>query len=273
MITTELTDPIGVRFFPEEAAGTGVLVLAGSSGRVESARAELLSRNGAIAESIRWFGGPGQNPGPWEIPIELFQSRVAALRVECDRVTILGTSFGAEAALITAAHTPEVQAVIAFAPTDVVWAGVRPGGSQTSHWTVGGDPFPFIPYAEDWTTDGDPPAYHDLYRQSWERIDDERRAAATIPVERIPRVLLVAGGDDQVWPSIDHAHRIAERRRSFDLDTMIIQDSDAGHRIVLPGEDPVTGGQSMVRGGSPAADARLGSRAWPMIIEFLGLQA
>ncbi|MFC7620554.1 acyl-CoA thioester hydrolase/BAAT C-terminal domain-containing protein [Microlunatus sp. GCM10028923] len=271
MITTELTDPIGVRVTPDRPGGTAVLVLAGSSGRVETGRAELLARSGAIAESIRWFGGPGQQPGPWEVPLELFQARVSELRTLADRVVIMGTSFGAEAALITAAHTPEVDAVIAFAPTDVVWAGIRPDGGQTSHWTLAGAALPYLPFVEDWRPDTDPPAYRELYRTSWERAAPERRAAATIPVERIPQILLVAGGDDRVWPSADHGHRIAERRRTAGLDTMIISAPDAGHRTVLPGEPVATGGQTMARGGTPESDAALGEQAWPKITALLGL--
>ncbi|GAB3741735.1 alpha/beta fold hydrolase [Microlunatus parietis] len=271
MIITELTDPIGVRVEPDQQGGTAVLVLAGSSGRVETARCELLARSGVVAESIRWFGGPGQQPGPWEVPLELFQARVAELRAIADRVVIMGTSFGAEAALITAAHTPEVDAVIAFAPTDVVWAGIRGEGGQTSHWTLAGEPLPYLPFVEDWRPDTDPPAYRELYRISWEHADPELRATATIPVERIPNVLLVAGGDDRVWPSVDHAHRIAERRRSAGLDTMIITAPDAGHRTILPDEPIATGGQAMARGGTPAADAALGQQAWPKLAALLGL--
>lgn len=271
MITTELTDPAGVRVSPERPCGTAVLVLAGSSGRVETARAELLARSGAVADSIRWFGGPGQQPGPWEVPVELFRARVAELRTLADRVVILGTSFGAEAALITAAHTPEVDAVIAFAPTDVVWAGIRPEGGQTSHWTLAGAPLPYVPYVEDWRPGTDPPAYRELYRTSWQRADQDQRDAATIPVERIPEVLLVAGGDDRVWPSVDQADRIAARRRSAGLDTMIISSPDAGHRTILPGEPIAAGGQTMARGGTAEADAALGGLAWPKITDLLGV--
>lgn len=54
---------------------------------------------------MRWFGGPGQQGGPWEIPMELFIDRVAGLARDCERVLVLGTSFGAEAALLVTART------------------------------------------------------------------------------------------------------------------------------------------------------------------------
>ncbi|MEV4892274.1 hypothetical protein AB0K48_23095 [Nonomuraea sp. NPDC055795] len=41
----------------------GVLVPAGSSGRIDSARCDLPAAHGLTAPSIRWFGGPGQPPG------------------------------------------------------------------------------------------------------------------------------------------------------------------------------------------------------------------
>lgn len=130
-----LTPPETVRYRPANHCGTGVLVLAGSSGRIDAVRARLLAAQGAIAESIRWFGGPGQPAAPFAVPIETFQRRVELLARECDRVVVVGTSFGAEAALVTAAHTPRVDAVAAFAPSDVVWAGVRPDGVwPTSAW-------------------------------------------------------------------------------------------------------------------------------------------
>jgi uncharacterized protein len=92
---TELSDIEGVRWVPDIPTAVGALVLAGSSGRVDTTRAELLARKGVLSESIRWFGGAGQHDGPWEIPLELFLGRVEELAKDCDRVLVLGTSFGA----------------------------------------------------------------------------------------------------------------------------------------------------------------------------------
>nr|MDA8207973.1 acyl-CoA thioesterase [Actinomycetota bacterium] len=50
-----LGDPEARLFKPARPTGTGVVVLAGSSGRVDAARAELLSRHGALALAMRWF--------------------------------------------------------------------------------------------------------------------------------------------------------------------------------------------------------------------------
>ena len=269
-MVTMADDPEVYRATPasDVASGVGVLVLRGSSGLVDRDRVDLCARHGALAEGLRWFGGPGQQPGPYEVPLETFGDRVAALRRHCDRVVLIGTSFGAEAALATAAHLPGIDAVVAFAPSDVVWAGVRADGGQTSHWTIDGQPLPYLRFVEDWAPEGDPPAFRSLYEQSW-ASDPLQAAAATIPVERIGRVVLVAGGDDQVWPSSDHARRIAQRRASHGLPTTVVELAAAGHHCTLPGEPPGTGGMRMARGGSDEAAAELGRRAWPHLRSLL----
>lgn len=243
-------------------------MLGGSSGRIDVARARLLAGHGALAESIRWFGGPGQQPGPFEVPLETFQQRVGRLARECDRVVLVGTSFGAEAALVTASLTPAVAAVAAFAPSDVVWAGVTPDGRQTSHWSLCGEPIAFVPFDEAARPRGDPPSFVPVYEAS----RAARPAAVThaaIAVERIPRVLCVAGGDDQVWPSVAHAEAIRARRAAAGLATTVVVEPLAGHRAVLPGEPVVRAGQRMARGGSAEADRRLGAAAWPALLALL----
>lgn len=258
----------GVRVVPDRPSGVGALVLAGSSGRVDTPRARVLAATGALAESLRWFGGAGQHDGPWEIPVELFLDRVEELRRDCDRVVVVGTSFGAEAALLAGSLSDRVDAVAAFAPSDVVWAGVTADGRMTSHWTHQGRPLPFVPFVDDWEPDDDPPAYIGMYRHSRERFA-ERVDAAAIAVERIPRVLLVAGGDDRVWPALQHADAIRDRRAAHGRSTTVVTDPQAGHRTVLPGEPVVAAGTRMRRGGTQEADRRLGLAAWPALRSLL----
>ena len=257
--------------------GTGVLVLSGSSGRVERDRARLLAGAGVTAAlTYRWFGGEGRPAGIWEYPLEAFAPAVATLAARCDRVVLLGASKTAEAFLAYAADDPAVDAVVALAPSHVAWAnvGAGPDGElrpQHSSWSRGGAPLPFVPYDDDAEPVGEPPAFTPVYVQSLRSAAD-RVPAATIPVERFfGDVLLVAGGDDQVWPSVTFARAVQARRRALDLPTTLVTHPEAGHRVVLPGEAVTSGGQRLARGGTEAADRALGERAWPEIRRVLDL--
>ncbi len=183
-------------------------------------------------------------------------------------MVVCGTSFGSEAALLTGVHSSSVSAVVGFAPSDVVWAAVTPQGRVTSHWTLAGEPLPFVSFMEEWEPDQDPPSFVDLYRQSF-AADTRGAAAAAIAVEAVPEVLLIAGGDDQVWPSVEHAGRIRARRHRHGLPTTVVTDAQAGHRTILPGEPVINGGITMARGGSEEADRRLGHTAWSHIVALL----
>ena len=108
----------------------------------------------------------------------------------------------------------------------------------------------------------------------WFGGEGQPSAPAEVPLERIAgEVVLVAGGDDQVWPSVDFARAVARRRASHGLGTEVVTHPDAGHRTVLPGEPRVTAGMVMARGGTPGADAELGERAWPAMATVLRLPA
>jgi pimeloyl-ACP methyl ester carboxylesterase len=200
--------------------------------------------------------------------MELFLDRLDDLARECDRLVVIGTSFGSEAALLAGALHPRADAVIAFAPSDVTWAGVRPDGSLTSHWTFDGAPLPFVPLDDTWEPDDQTPAYVGLYEASRQRFSD-RASDAAIPVERVREVVLVAGGDDQVWPAVAMARSIEARRLDRGLRTVVVTDPEAGHRTVLPGEPVVTGGTDMRRGGHARADRRLGEAAWTHVREII----
>ena len=261
----DLPDPEWRLVRPDRPTGTGVVLAAGSSGRVDVDRAQVLADAGAAVLAIRWFGGPGQPAGPYGVPLEIFVGALDLLAPDCDRLALVGTSFGAEASLIVAALDQRVDAVVAFAPSAYVWGG-HDGDRWTSHWTWHGEPLPFLPFVEGWEPDSDPPAFRSFYARSVEASAPELVGAASIPVERIRgSVVLVAGGDDQVWPAVDFAHEIADRRTAAGLATDVVTHPDAGHRTILPGEAVVGGGQPMLRGGTEDADRALGELAWPAI--------
>ena len=259
---------------PEHACGTGALVLAGSSGRLDVGRADMLASRGATALALRWFGGKGQPALPCEVPVETFTDAVGLLTAECDRVVLIGLSYGAEAALLTAALDPGVDGVVALAPTDVVWEGQHEHDDdpRRSKWTRAGEPVPFVPLDRDWEPAEAVPAYVEHYERSRELAGRDLVEAATIPVEDFDGdLVLVAGGEDRVWPSARAAGAIAGRRARSGLATIVIDDERAGHPVVLPGETPPDARRPYQVGGDRASARRLGQLAWPAVREVLRL--
>lgn len=259
--------------------GVGVLVLSGSSGRVDLDRARLLARHGALAVALRWFGGEGQPPGVCEVPLETFAAAADWLEDKgARRLGVVGLSKGAEGALLFACRDPRIRAVVAISPSSVAWANVGRGLDGRAHpyrssWTWRGVPLPFVPYDESWKADEDLPiAYRSLYERSLLAFPEARTAAA-IPLEHSEAdILLVAGGDDAVWPSVAFAEELAARRHAAGLATQVVTETQAGHRPILPGEPPPEPSTSLARGGDAAADALLGRAAWPDILACLGLE-
>jgi hypothetical protein len=273
-----LSEPEGPLALPsDQVPQCAVLVLSGSSGRVEVERVRLLAARGAAALALRWFGAAGQPPGICEVPLETFTPALDRLASLSGHLVVVGASKGAEAALLLASRDARIRAVCALSPSSVVWANVGPGingfpQSCRSSWTEGGRPLPFVPYDTTWVptaVDG-PPSYRGLYEQSLSTFA-ERVPAATIPAERISgRVLLAAGDGDLVWPSVRFAAQIRDRRSAHGLSTQVITSSTAGHRIRLPGE-PTIRLDGMASGGTAVADSALGQRIWPALLNLLNV--
>ncbi|NUT20978.1 MAG: acyl-CoA thioesterase [Hamadaea sp.] len=267
---------------PADPPRAAVLLLHGSSGQPDLNRARLLAKHGAAVLAPRWFGGPGQSVGICEIPLERFVSAVGQLRQQYPGVPVgvVGVSKGAEAALLTAAADDRIAGVVAMAPTSVAWANVGPGLDgitypYRSSWSWRHSAVPFVPYDEEWSSDGValPIAYRGQYERSLVTHAD-RVADAAIAVERIQGpVLLIGGGDDQLWPTTLFAEQIRRRRAAYGLPTGIVIEDEAGHRAILPGEAPKPANARIAHGGTAAADERLGSAAWPHVLETLGLAA
>ena len=226
-------------------------------------------------------------PGAFtDIPIDRLNEARAWLQarenvnadVDAKRIAIYGTSKGAEFALLAGVHLRWVTSVVAVVPSDVVWEGwgpnIEPG--KRSSFSIGGKPFPFVPY-EDFGKEF-------MGFQTGEdvrirRPQDKGRAAnpaaaatARIPAERIKApVMLIAGQEDQVWNSAMMAHNIAERRAEAKLDTVSLIYTDAGHYLGGSGYNPTTQynvGPSK-GGGTPDGNARAQADAWPKTVAFL----
>jgi dienelactone hydrolase len=209
-----------------------------------------------------------------EIKLEIFESIREWLKsrpeVDMNRIHLVGTSKGAEFALLAATRFDWITSVVAVVPSDIVWEGYSEGGSKgtaSSSWSIGGQPLPFVPlFPFD-------PKQEGLYRTNSDRYErsrafyTDRVGPARIPVENAKaRILLLAGDRDEVWASGAMARNIVERMvfagKADQVEVKIYP--TAGHQIAGTGTFPVRlyGEQSpdpeakdIVAEGEAAADA------------------
>jgi dienelactone hydrolase len=183
--------------------------------------------------------------------------------VDRSRIAVVGHSKGAEAALLLAVRHPELRAVVAGAPSSVVWAGVSWSNpiNPASSWTSGGKPLPSLPYAlvRPWRSIGWG------YEQGLKHVARHRDAA--IPIERVQvPVLLVCGDADTLWPSCPMARSLRARR----ADVTVLEYEHAGHAAFGPklreGDPDLTDHWS---GGTATANNRARAQSWPRVLAFL----
>lgn len=265
----------GHLYLPPNSPAPGVLVLGGSEGGYADEVAALLASNGFAALSLAYFGADGLPVELAGIPLEYLDRALVWLQAHSDvtpgGVGILGTSKGAEAALLIASRVSIAKAVVAYAPSSVAWDCICSNASRAS-WTANGKDVVGVPQLPPVRVSPGEPV-----RPVVNYLNRLRRAPrdATIPVERIRGpILLVAGSDDQLWPSLLMAQRVMERRATAGghVRDRLLAYQGAGHLIgkgLLPAGSTRIAGGRLETGGTPAANARAQADAWPKVIEFL----
>jgi acetyl esterase/lipase len=154
---------------------------------------------------------------PLEYFTQAFQWLFSHKEIIPNGVTLLGVSRGAELALLLGSSCTEVNAVVAIAPSSVVFPGAPKNmldalRGQPSAWSRLGHDMPFVPLVYSWIT------LRGLLTGRRTRMfeqalrNDAAVKAASIPVERIlGPVLLESFTRDQVWPSTFMANQVASR--------------------------------------------------------------
>lgn len=251
----------------------GVVALHGSAGRPLRGVAAALASRGYATLAVQYFGDPEPLPDTLAaVPVETVDDAARHLRerstVEAS-VALFGRSKGAELALVTAARRSWPAAVVAVAPTQYRWQALDRGETPRSSWTDGGDPLSFVPFrAAPGETDDDATVFRDTYAGSRDRVSLDRLADARIDATAVDApTLLVAGGDDLMWPSATDAEALADAGTTVETR----QYPDAGHGVGLPHAPPTTatvaGGLAL--GGTPAANARAAADHWPAVCDHL----
>ncbi|GHO86415.1 acyl-CoA thioesterase/bile acid-CoA:amino acid N-acyltransferase family protein [Dictyobacter formicarum] len=276
-------------FYTPEAGGPypGIILLSGSSGTSKDQEAALLAAHGYNTLALTYFGVAPLPASLQEIPLEYFKKAIDWLRarpsVQTTQVVIIGLSKGAEAALLVAATFPEINAVIAYAPSALIHQGLgatSEDSRERSSWTYRGKQLPFIPYRPSIAFQEYilrqrqaqlPVAFRRAYMESLQ--NQQYLMPAMIAVEKIRGpVLIISGQEDQMWPSTLFGDMIDERlsKHHHPYFHQHISYAEAGHKIGYP-YLPTTINQARgnAYGGTPAGNAYAAEHSWQAVLTFL----
>lgn len=271
-----------------------LLIVGGSEGgnATSELRATYMASLGYASLALAYFAAPDLPDSLAEIPLEYFETAVDWLkqheRVDPERMGAMGGSRGGELVLLLASRTPELKAIVATAPSGVVWGPAALREPETPAWTEDGLPVPFVPMSDAQPVISIAPDGKPIYAMATTFLDSlvraplEAVADALIPLgdSGMP-ILFLAGEDDQLWAAcelggfawdqIEKRSDEAAQRSSFHCF------DDAGHQIPIPGLPT----QNMTRtylphanawlaqGGEPAAIAAAARKADEEIRSFL----
>ncbi len=276
---------------PGSGRHPGVAMYHGSGGGIAglAPSGALLASHGFATLVVGYFGAPGTPDALCEVPLESLAAGVERLgahaAVDGGRVAALGSSVGAEAALVMASYVEglELRALVAVAPSSVVWQALAEGRPPPkSRWTLDGRPLPYAPLKGERLLGQiliENPLRKLVHRRpelhtvkAYEAgLGDAAAREAAIPVERIRApLLLLAGEEDEVWPAAQMARALLERRGGERSDRLVTY-ANTGHISLRPPGVPTTVLRSgeLAFGGTAAGFFDAMQAAWPEILGFL----
>jgi dienelactone hydrolase len=214
-----------------------------------------------------------------EIPLEYFETAIGWMKeqkqVRGDRLAVMGGSRGGELALLLGTMFPDVKAVVAYAPSHVVWSAPPDVDGTRPAWTYKGKPLPFMvrPLTLEQRKklkEKNPAAERPVFEHYLK--NEKAVGKAAIPVEKIAGpILMITGKDDQICPAAGMADKVMKRLKAkkhrFYSDSAHLGYEGCGHALSLPLGRP---GDSPEYGGTPEANSYAAWDSWPKVVKFLG---
>lgn len=278
---------VGTLYQPaDKKTSQNVMLLAGSDGGKLEHAATMLAAKGYNVLDLAYFNQTGVPKDLENIPLEYFQRAIQVFKETTSdngKISVIGYSRGAELALLLASTYDEFNAVIAGAPGAYVTSGLKNSiYAPIQSWTLAEKPIPYLKFRyrpavmlsffRQWIVKK-PASFLGIWESSLK--ETERNEPARIKVENIAApVLLLTGGDDQVWPAASFAKMMQTSAPQLEWKHY----EQAGHFLSFPYALPnmpaninehVGGRMTMQFGGTAKANALAASDSLPIILSFL----
>lgn len=279
---------VGALFLPPSSTPLPlVITLSGSNGGLSESRAKLLASRGFATLALGYFAVEGLPPTLEKIPMEYFEKAFSWIAshpaIDSSRVAVYGVSRGGELSLLLGSLFPDkIKAIVATVPSSALYAGLRDYTSPA--WVHKGKaikpnaPFPLFAIK---LTEGKDPSKPFVSTPYFLQGMQNKKAfeAASIEVEAIEcPILLISGGDDQIWPSFLFAKQVEQnlKNKGSCSECQHLFYPKAGHQINIPfhpAADPVYFHPVVERwfamGGTPQEDELASRDSWTKICTFL----
>jgi dienelactone hydrolase len=273
---------VGTLFHDYGGPRPAVIVIGGSGGGLDESIAALLASHGYTTLALAYFGCEGLPPLLRNIPLEYFETAIQWIKrhpsARAGKVAVMGRSRGGELALLLGSTFPAITAVVAVAPSSVMWQSVERELADEAgpSWTYHGQPLPFVVRARE-ASPKPPIELTAAYLKAMRNETAMERAA--IAVEKINGpILMVSGKDDLLWPAATFAERVMDRlkRHNFPHSYKHLTYDDSGHFGSLPPFRPTTLSEmfhpvdraSFALGGTARGDASASVSSWREMLAF-----
>jgi dienelactone hydrolase len=251
-----------------------IITLGGAEGGIAAAATAglRLASHGFVVLATAWYHIGPLPDNMVRVPVKSVEDAIAYLRnlsfVDPNSIGAWGGSWGAILALFSAAHFPQIHAVVSSVGGPIIGQGlIRQGEppanyrpANASPFLYHGKPVPFVTYQE--------------LLKFFETHDQSLIEKAFIPIWHINGpILFVAGGDDKLeFSGIMASLAIKNlKRRHHPYPDRVLYYRNAGH-LIFPGYWPTTNRAGFSKkipvGGTPAGYARADADVGSEVVDF-----